>query len=256
MLDLTDAQLQAWVSAFMFPLTRILGIFTSAPLLGHSSVPIRSRVGLGFFIALLVAPTLPAASAPDLLSWYGLLLLAQQFVIGVGIGFVMSLVFTGVEMAGELMGMTMGLGFATFFDPQSKGRSSVVSQFLSLLTLLLFMATDFHLLMIESLVQSFHTLPIELNALHRGSLGQIAYWGASIFSTGVQIALPVVTALLFANMALGVLTRAAPQLNLFGIGFPITMTVGYVMLGLCLPYWATPILKLLQAALEMIRRLN
>ena len=256
MVEFTDTQLLAWVSAFMWPLTRILGIFTSAPLLGHSSLPIQSRVALAVFIALLVAPGLPATTQHDVLSWYGLLIGVQQFLIGIAIGFVMNLVFTGFELAGELIGMSMGLGFATFFDPQSKGRTSVISQFLSLLALLLFMAADFHLLLIESLVLSFRTLPLEVNALHWSSLRQIAFWGAHIFSIGVQISLPVVTALLIANLALGVLTRAAPQLNLFGIGFPVTMALGFLMLGLCLPYWATPIQRLLQSGLEMVRQLN
>jgi flagellar biosynthetic protein FliR len=132
----------------------------------------------------------------------------------------------------------------------------VISQFLEALTLLLFLASDFHLLMLQSLVHSFQTLPIVPNALHRQSFQLLAYWGGHIFSIGVQISLPVVTALLFANMALGVLTRAAPQLNLFGIGFPVTMTVGYMMLGLCLPYWQSPLLRLLQDGLALIRQIN
>ena len=131
-----------------------------------------------------------------------------------------------------------------------------MSQFLNLLALLLFLAADFHLLLLESLVQSFRTLPIDINVLHGSSFRQLALWGGAIFSIGVQISLPVVTALLITNLALGVLTRAAPQLNLFGVGFPVTMTLGYVMLGLCLPYWTTPILRLLQSGLEMIRQLN
>ena len=256
MVHFTDVQLQAWLGALLWPLSRILGIFSSAPLLSHGSVPVQSRVGLALFMAVLVAPALPAAAERDLLSWYALLLLAQQFLIGAAIGFAMTVVFTGIELAGEMIGMTMGLGFATFFDPQSKGRSSVVSQFLNLLALLLFLAADFHLLLLESLVQSFRTLPIDINVLHGSSFRQLALWGGAIFSIGVQISLPVVTALLITNLALGVLTRAAPQLNLFGVGFPGTMTLGYVMLGLCLPYWTTPILRLLQSGLEMIRQLN
>lgn len=256
MLDFTDTQLLAWVSAFMWPLTRILGIFTSAPLFSHAGLPLQSRVGLAVFIALLVAPALPPSPEQDILSGYGLLMVVQQFLIGVAIGFVMSLIFSGIEMAGELMGMSMGLGFATFYDPQSKGRSSVISQFFSLLALLLFMAADFHLLLLQSLVHSFRSLPIEVNALHSDSFKLLAFWGTNIFSIGIQLSLPLVTALLMVNLALGVLTRAAPQLNLFGIGFPITMTVGFVMLGLCLPYWSTPITRLLQSGLEMIRQLN
>ncbi len=256
MVEFTDTQLLAWLSGFLWPLIRILGIFSSAPMLGHASIPVRVRVGLSVFIAMLVAPGLPPFQAPALLSWYGLLITLQQFLIGLAVGFVMRLVFVGIEMAGALIGMTMGLGFATFYDPQSKGQSSVISQFLSVMAMLLFLAADFHLLMVESLVQSFQTLPIGVNALHWHSFLNMALWGAQIFSIGVQLAMPVVTALLMINLALGVLTRAAPQLNLFGIGFPVTMSVGFLMLGLCLPYWSTPILRLLRGGIDLIRQIS
>jgi len=255
MIEFTDLELFNWVTGFMWPLTRILGVMASAPVLSHRSVPVTYRVGLGVFITLLVAPGLPPFPQQDPLSLTGFLILTQQFLIGISIGFVMQLVFTGFELAGEMMGMTMGLGFAAFFDPQTQGRSSVISQFLLQLIGLLFLSHDLHLSLLGVLIQSFSSMPIEVSALDRTIFRQIAYFGANIFIIGVQISLPVVTALLFANLALGVLTRAAPQLNLFGIGFPITMTVGYLILALILPYWTTPIYNIIELGFNMISRI-
>lgn len=256
MVEITTTQLYNGVSGFYWPMTRILGVFSSAPVLSNTSIPIKIRVGLGFAITLLVAPGLPPFTEQDPLSYAGILILIQQFMIGVSIGFVLRIIFTGVELAGEMMSMTMGLGFATFFDPQSKGRSSSVSQFLSLLTLQLFLACDLHLLLIDSLVESFTSLPIGRGSLGSAGFQQLAYWGARIFSIGLQLSMPVVTALLITNMALGVLTRAAPQLNLFGIGFPLTLLIGYTMLYLILPYLTTPLLNILHEGMQMLRQIT
>lgn len=256
MVEITTTQLFGWASAFIWPLVRILGVFTSAPLLSHTSFPIQTRIGLGIAITVLVAPGLPSFPEQDPLSWAGILILTQQLLIGITIGFVLRIIFTGVELAGEMIGMTMGLGFATFFDPQSKGRSSSISQFLSFLTLLLFVTSDLHLLLIDSLVESFHSLPIGVASLDKNSFQQLAYFGGRAFSIGIQLSLPIITALSITNMALGVLTRAAPQLNLFAIGFPLTLLTGYLMLNLMLPYLAAPLVNMLQEGLQVVRQIT
>lgn len=253
MIEITTTQLMSWVSVFMWPLVRILGLFTTAPVLSNRSLPVRVRLGLGIAIAALVAPGLPAGPVQDPLSWEALLIVIQQFLIGTAIGFVIRLLFSGVELAGEMIGMSMGLGFATFFDPNSQGRTSVVSQLMMQLTLMLFLLTDLHLLLIDSVVDSFQSLPISATPTNRDGWSQLVYWGSRIFSIGLQLSLPIVTALLITNLALGVLTRAAPQLNVFSIGFPVTLLVGILMLGLTLPYWSTPLLGVLQDCLTLVR---
>jgi flagellar biosynthetic protein FliR len=256
MIEITTTQLYNGVSGFYWPMTRILGVFSSAPFLSNNSIPIRIRVALGFAITLLIAPSIPPFAEQDPMSYAGILILIQQFIIGVSIGFVLRIIFTGVELAGEMMSMSMGLGFATFFDPQSKGRSSSISQFLSLLLLQMFLACDLHLLLIDSLVGSFTSLPIGRGTMGAPGFQQLAYWGARIFSIGLQLSMPVVTALLITNMALGVLTRAAPQLNLFGIGFPLTLVVGYSMIYFILPYLTTPMLNMLNESMQMLRQIT
>ena len=253
MITITSAQLNTWIAAMIWPLTRILGLIAVAPLFGNRSVPLQVKVGLGVMIALIVAPAVPPLSAQDPMSLAGLLILAQQLVIGLAMGFAMRMVFAAVELAGELTGLTMGLGFATFFDPQTQGRSSAISQFLSLLMTLIFLTVNGHLMLLSALVESFSILPISDAPLGTVGINQLVMWGGRIFSAGLQISLPMIAALLITNLALGILTRAAPQLNLFAIGFPITLSLGFVLIGIALPYMTTPLERLLQEGIELVR---
>lgn len=207
-------------------------------------------------IALIVAPTIPAVPAIDPVSLTGILILIQQFIIGVAMGFAMRIAFATMEMAGEAIGMTMGLGFATFYDPQSRGRSSAISQFLGLLTLMIYLTANFHLMMISTVVDSFFTMPIAASPMGAQGMRMLVDWAGHIFYSGLQLALPVLGALLITNISLGILTRAAPQLNLFGIGFPITISVGFIMLGLALPYMEVPLEKVFYEVFALIRKFS
>ena len=256
MITITNADLQTWVSSLIWPLTRILGLIAVAPLYGNVSIPTRIKVVLGIMLALIIAPAVPALPATDPMSLQGLLILAQQFVIGAAMGFTIRIVFAAVEMAGEITGMTMGLGFATFFDPMSQGRSSAISQFMALLMLMIYLATNLHLALLSVLADSFSTIPISASPLGGGMFRVLAESGGRIFSAGVQLSLPLIAALLITNMSLGILTRAAPQLNLFGIGFPITIGVGFLMIGLVLPYLVTPLDYLFQQAFDVLKQIT
>lgn len=256
MITVTSAELQTWIAAFLWPLARILGLISAAPVFGNRSVPARIKLALGVMLALIIAPTVPALPALEPMSASGLLILAQQFIIGLAMGFAMRIVFSAVEMAGEITGLTMGLGFATFYDPLTRGQSSAISQFLTLLTILVFLAANIHLALLATLAESFSTLPISSSPAGALRFQQIANWGGQIFSAGVQLSLPMIAALLITNIALGILTRAAPQLNLFGIGFPITIGVGFIMIALALPYLATPLERLLQDGIGMVRQIS
>jgi flagellar biosynthesis protein FliR len=256
MITVTSVELHTWIASILWPLTRILGLISTAPLFGNVSVPARVKIGLGVMLSIIIAPGVPALPAMDPMSLPGLLILVQQLVIGAAIGFSMRIVFAGIELAGEISSMTMGLGFAVFYDPQSRGRTSAISQFIALLTLMIYLATNLHLVLLSTLAQSFTSLPITAAGISGGGFKQLAAWGGHIFSTGVQLSLPIVAALLITNMALGVLTRAAPQLNLFGIGFPITIGVGFIMVALSLPYLSTPIVRALQEGISAIQQIT
>lgn len=254
MITLTSAELHAWIASLLWPLSRILGLIAAAPLFGNTSIPVSVKVGLAVLLALVMAPVIPAIPGADPVSWAGLLIVVQESLIGLGMGFAMRIVFAAVEMAGEVSSLTMGLGFATFFDPQTKGRSSAVSQFLALIATMAFLAANVHLVLLQALAESFISMPIVATPMSAGAPFALASWGERIFSAGLQLSLPIVAALLITNVALGILTRAAPQLNLFGIGFPISLGVGMLVISLALPYLGGPILALFNEGIEAARK--
>jgi flagellar biosynthesis protein FliR len=256
MITITSVQMYTWIASFLWPLTRILGLISTAPLFGNTSVPAQVKVGLGIMLALIIAPGVPNLPAMDPMSLQGLMILVQQFVIGAAMGLTVRIVLAAMEMAGEVIGLTMGLGFATFFDPQSQGRSSATSQFLALLTLMIYLAANLHLVLLSVLADSFNSMPISALPMSSQPFQLFIAWGGRIFSAGLQLSLPVVAALLITNIALGILTRAAPQLNLFGIGFPVTICVGFVMIGLALPYMVTPLDHLFQEGFNVMRQMT
>ena len=243
MISITSAELNAVMAAFIWPLFRILALIASAPILGNPSVPVRVKIGLAVLITILVAPTIEQSfPSVDPFSGTGLLILIQQMIIGAAIGLVMRIVFVAVEMAGELIGLQMGLAFAIFFDPQSSGQVALIGRFLGIIASLAFLAIDGHLLMIALIAQSFNALPIGTDGISTLSFNLLAEWGGEIFKSGLQLALPVLTALLITNLALGILTRAAPQLNIFAVGFPIPLSIGFLMLALSIIFY-TPVLE-------------
>ena len=250
MISVTSAEINAWIVAFFFPLARILALLTAAPPFNNQGLNTRTRLVLGLAIALAITPALPKIEAIDPASGLGLLILAQQLVIGLAMGFSMRLVFTAIDLAGTMISNQMGLGFATAYDPQSAAQTAVISQFLGMLGLLVFLAIDGHLMVIATLGRSFMLLPISANAIASASWLNIANAGGLIFSSGVLLSLPVVVALLIANIALGVLGRVAPQLNLMAIGFPITIVLGFSALIVSLSYLATPLQQLFEFGLQ------
>lgn len=253
MLTLTSMEMNTWIAALLWPLSRILGLISAAPLFGNSSFPVSGKVILGIMLAMIMAPTIPAGPAIDPMSLAGLLIILQEMLIGLAMGFSMRIVFAAIEMAGEVSSLTMGLGFASVFDPQTRGRSSAVSQFLTLIATMAFLAVNAHLVLIEALAESFISLPISGTPIAIAAPYQMARWGAIIFSAGLQLSLPIVAALLITNIALGILTRAAPQLNIFGIGFPISLGVGLFLISQTLPYLSLPMQRLFNQGVEQGR---
>lgn len=256
MITLTSAELNAWLAALLWPLSRILGLIAASPLFGNTAVPVSVKVSLGVVLAAIMAPAIGNIPAVDPLSMAGMLILVQEMLIGLAMGFTMRIVFAAIEMAGEVSSLTMGLGFASFFDPNTAGRSSAVSQMLTLIATMAFLAMNAHLVLLETLAESFYTMPISATPMSSGAPLGLALWGGKIFSTGLQLSLPIVAALLITNVALGILTRAAPQLNLFGVGFPITLSIGFIVIAATLPYLNMPIQNWFNQGIEATRSLG
>jgi flagellar biosynthetic protein FliR len=232
-ITVTSGQLNAWLVLMLWPFARILALLASAPVTGNAQFPASAKIGLAILITVLVAPTLPLPTV-DPGSGAGLLLLARETALGIAMGLAMRIVFAGISMAGDVIGLQMGLSFAQFYDPQSNSQAAVAGQYLGLLATLTFLSLNGHLVMIATLIESFHTVPVD--AVGAGQWLLLAQSGGMVVHAAVLLALPLIATLLVVNAALAVLTRSAPQLNIFAIGFPITMIVGFVALMLSLPY--------------------
>ena len=221
------------------------------------SVYLRRRAFLGQAVALgLVAPLLPETPAIDPFSPSALVIAIPQVLIGIAMGLVLQLVFAAVVLGAQLLAMSMGLGFASMIDPQNGVHVPVVSQYYLVLATLIFLALDGHLVLVSVLADSFQTLPVGTTGLSPGGLWSLVAWGSHLFAGGVLIALPVVTATLVTNIAFGVITRAAPQLNIFAVGFPVTMLVGFMAMMGTLAYLAPQVSTLLLDAYELMRLLT
>jgi flagellar biosynthesis protein FliR len=249
MFSFTSAQLDAWIVAYAFPLARILGFIAAAPLWSTAGIPRRTRLILGLCITLAIAPALPPMPAVSPQSMDGLWILAQQMLIGIGMGFAARIVFAAIDMAGEFIGLQMGLGFATFYDPLSSSQTPVVAEYLGLIGLMLFLSMNGHLMYVATLAQSFHAIPVG-TFISAGSWLNLAELGSKIFSFGLLISLPIIVALMITNLALAVLTRAAPQLNIFALGFPLTLFGGFFALAIAMNYLAGPYQQIFELALS------
>jgi flagellar biosynthesis protein FliR len=250
MISLTSAQINAWIVAFFFPLARILSLLVSAPPFNNDGLTVHVRLLIGLAIALAITPALPPIPAMDPASGRGLLIIAQQMVIGFAMGFSMRMVFSAVDLAGTMISTQMGLGFATAYDPQNTSETPVVSEVLGVIALLMFLAINGHLMVIATLTESFRALPIGAESLASASWLNVANAGGIIFSAGVLLALPLVVALLITNIALGVLGRVAPQLNLMAIGFPITLVLGLAALYVSMSHLAAPLQQMFEYGLQ------
>ena len=260
MLTVTSAQLDLWLAGFIWPFVRILAMVATDPFFGNRSVPRRVKVGLSVMLTVILTPVLGEMPHVSPGSAAGILIMVQQIMIGVSMGLAMRIVFASFEMAGHLAGLQMGLGFATFFDPQRGTQVQAVSTFTGLLALLLFLSMNGHLVVIRALAESFYVLPVSSRILSVTGWKTLVEWGGEIFKAGLLISLPIVAVLLVANLAMGIMSRAAPQVNLFAVGFPITLGIGFFMLYLSLPYF-TPLFDRIfndgiSTTLQILRQAN
>ncbi|NLW05742.1 MAG: flagellar biosynthetic protein FliR [Pseudomonadaceae bacterium] len=235
MTALTDAELTAWLGSFLWPFFRIGAFFLAAPIFGANMVPAQVRIGLAFFLTLVLLPLLPPVPVMDALSPQTWLLVAQQLLIGISLGFLVQLLFQVFIIFGQIVAMQIGMGMAQMADPSSGVNVTVLSQYALILTNFVFLATGGHLVMIYTLAESFTIIPIGLEGLTRERSWMIAVQGGWLFAGALLMAMPIIISKLVVNISLGVVTRAAPQLNIFVIGFPIMMLLGLLELWM----WST-----------------
>lgn len=251
MITFTEAQIVAWLSPIIWPFLRVLAVFSSAPVFSSKSFPLRARIALAFFIAFAAQPSLQGQAMVSITSADAFGTVAQQVGIGLAIGFTVRLVLAAVQMAGEVIGFQMGLGFASFFDPTLNSQSSAVARFYGQMATFLFIVMNGHLILIMAVVKSFDAFPVDQNFLEALKTMKLYELGADVFATGLWIALPVIGMLMFANLALGIVSRVAPQMNVFAIGFPITLTVGLIGITATLPMMDQPMLALMGRMIDI-----
>lgn len=235
MLALDYQQLLIWLNTFLWPFARVAALVGSSPILGESTVPVRVKIGISVFITLIISPTLPTPPAISPASYTGLWIVAQQILIGLAMGLTMRIVFAIVQTAGEFVGLQMGLAFASFFDPATGANTAVLARLLNVVASLLFVVVNGHLILIMGLAHSFEILPIGLNTMQTEGFSVLFEWSTQIMLSGMLLALPLIIVLLTISLALGILNRTAQQLSVFAVGFPISLTVGFILLIVVLP---------------------
>jgi flagellar biosynthetic protein FliR len=245
----TEAQLVAWLSPILWPFVRVLALFTSLPVIGQRMVPMRLRVALAMLIVVAAQASLPDMPAVPLDSPVAFASIAQNVMIGLTLGFAVRIVFAAVEFAGELIGLQMGLNYAGFFDPSTGGQGTATSRFFGISVAFLFIAVNAHLLVVAAVMQSFHAFPVGNEPFAFLRTMQPQTWGAEVFGLGLWIALPLIGMLLFVNLVLGIISRVASQMNVFAIGFPVTLGVGLLGILLTLPMMQAPFTMALERML-------
>lgn len=251
-LVINAADVSQLVGRLWWPSLRIGGFILAAPIASEATIPRRVKIVLTLALAFLLAPLAPVPTALSIFSGAGVLTAVQEILIGVAIGMVMQLAFDALTFAGQTISMTMGLGFATLVDPQRGANVPVLGQVFMIMGILTYLTINGHLMLLGALANSFQTLPIGAANIDKDFLLSVATWGARIFETGLLVALPAVIALVIVNLALGVVTRAAPQLNLFGIGFTITLLCGFFVLMVGLDGIMVGISGLIDSALAAV----
>jgi flagellar biosynthetic protein FliR len=232
-LALTDTQISTWVAAFMLPLFRIAAVLMTMPIFGTTLVPARVRLYLSLAITVVVAPSLPPMPQIHALDLSALLLIAEQLIIGTALGLSLQLFFQAFVIAGQVVAIQMGMGFASMIDPINGVSTAVIGQFFTMLVTLLFLSMNGHLVVFEVLIESFTTLPVG-QGLAVADFWELVLRLGWVLGAALALVLPAITALLVVNIAMGVMTRAAPQLNIFSIGFPLTLVLGMGILWISL----------------------
>jgi len=220
------------LTIYIWPFVRIGAFLMVMPLVGGGFVPIRVRLLLAMALTIAIAPTLPTTATQDVLSAAGLVTMIQEIGIGVLMGFLVQLVFDAIALGGQVIGMSMGLGFAVFLDRVRGVSVPVLGQLFLMLGMLVFLALDGHLAMIQLLANSFQAWPISSQGLTTPIVAELLTWTGNLFVFGLKVALPAITALLVVNLSFGVMSRAAPTLNLFAVGFPVAMLSGFAVIFL------------------------
>jgi flagellar biosynthetic protein FliR len=218
---------------FLLVLVRFSGLIVVAPILGSQNFPPRAKVGLAFFAALVITPTLPALDTPlpdDVVS-FGLLAVGEV-LIGLMIGFVMTLIFSAIQVGGQVIDMLSGFALMNVFNPAMGSQVPIFGFFLFVIAVLYLLVLNLHRVMIQALAHTFEAIPLGGFVAQPTLLREVSTWGAAMFYDGLLIAAPIAAALLLTYISLGLIGRLVPQIQLFVVGFPITIALGLTLVAI------------------------
>lgn len=253
-MNFTEAQLLNTFAMLMYPLMRISAMFVSMPVFSVHAMPAQVRVILAAVISFLIIPVLPPLPQIEMMSYEGIMIGVEQVAIGLTTGFILQMIFAALIFAGQGIAYGMGLGFASMVDPLNGQQVPVVAQFYMIATTLLFLSLDGHLLLIKLLVDSFTTLPIG-QIFDLNDVWTIITWSSRIFSDGLLFAMPIIISLLLVNIVFGVASKSAPQLQIFSVGFPITLMLGILLMWVTFPEVLELLPDMLNDGFELIKQL-
>lgn len=250
-LVVSEAQINQFIGQYLWPMIRISAFYFAVPIIGARTVPARIRILLTLFTALLVVPLLPNAPIISFMSVGGMLMIVKEIIIGLALGFTLQVVMHVFVLAGQLISLKLGLGFAAQNDPSSGVSVTVISQFYLLLSSLLFLAINGHLAVINMLVNSFTTFPVGGPGLSMDDYVLIVHTFSWMFAAALLISLPLFTSMMIVNVSFGVMGRSAPQLNILNVGFPITLMFGFILMWYSLTNFLPLFNQIIEEGLNM-----
>ncbi|MFV2055069.1 MAG: flagellar biosynthetic protein FliR [Thiohalomonadales bacterium] len=254
-MTITYDQIETFIGTYLWTLFRITAFITAAPIFGSRTIPVRAKLGFALVLTMMIVPLIAPMEPVPLLSADAALITLHQIIIGAAMGLVFQLVFTMFIIGGQIIAYQMGLGFAQMIDPQSGTQVPVISQFYVIMVTLLFFALNGHIAFIRLLIESFQLLPIKIDSFSRGGIWHLIDWSSQMFIGGLSVALPAVAAILLINFTFAVVTRSAPQFNIFAIGFPITLVMGFFVILLTVNIILPHLTHQLEFAIEVVRNM-
>lgn len=238
---------------FIFLFLRISAILIMIPVIGERTVPLRVKGGIAILLSLMLLPAVdarlpPLHSGSEAVILLLVIAMCSEVLIGVVIGFAAKIIFSGIQFAGQMIGIQVGFSIANVLDPISNTQVSVISELQYMVALLIYLAVDAHHIFILAIADSYRF--VSPFAYHfSGSLMQhILLFSKELFVMAIKISAPVMAVLFFTNVALGVVARTVPQINIFIVGFPLQIAVGLTILGFMSPFFA----KVVQGALTVL----
>ena len=241
--------------ALIFVMVRVGAAFIAAPVFSAVSIPVTVRVTLSGAIGVLVLAVHPVVPPPHVFALATFLAIAAEALVGFAMGFILQIAFAAPMIASEVIGTSMGIGFASAIDPQNGRSTPALGQFFSMMLTLLFLSVNGHLILVEMIVKSYDALPPGGAWLAPKQLENIAFFGGYTFLAGLLLALPVGFLLLCLNLVVGMISRSAPSLNLFAVGLPASLAVGVVALALGFPAMGDYLLVIIDEGLAATQSL-